>query len=178
MDPPLSDAGLLQARRLTIALRAAPLRAVYSSPLRRAVQTAQAVAGAHRLEVSLVPALREISFGVWEGLTNEELEERFGDLLRTFWTAPAEARIPGGEMLADAQARVMAALTSVVERHPDETAAIVGHGGINKIALLNLLGAPLSSYWRIRQDNACINVLEVGGGHTILHILNETTHLR
>ncbi len=177
-DPPLSGAGRAQALRVGEALRAVPVQAVYSSPLERAMETAAAVAAAHTLTAEPVAALREMAFGEWESLLSEEVEQRFGPLLREWWKRPEQTRIPGAEPLDAARARVMAALRAIMARHAGERVVVVAHGGVNKLIVLSTLGAPLSSFWRIKQDNACVNVLEYQDDRGRVLICNDTTHLR
>lgn len=178
MDPPLSEAGRAQAHRLAQALASLPLRAVYTSPLSRAMETARSLASAHRLDVIPVADLREIGAGVWESLLIEEIQERYGALLQQWWNAPDEVRVPGGETLEELRARGVAAFEDIRRRHLEEAVAIVAHGGVNKTILLTLLGAPLASYWRIRQSNACINVIEFDGNQARILMMNETTYLK
>jgi len=106
-----------------------------------------------------------------------ELEERYGALLQEWWTTPNTLRVPGGESIEEMRERAMAALQTMVAKHRGETIAAVAHGGVNKVVLLTLLGAALTSYWRLRQANGCINVLEFGGAHSMLLALNYTRHL-
>ncbi|TMI77323.1 MAG: histidine phosphatase family protein [Bacillati bacterium ANGP1] len=177
-DAPLSDAGRAEATLLADALHTVPLRAVYCSPLRRAVDTAAVVAAVHRLDVIPVADLREIAFGVWESLLAEEVEQRFGALLKEWWERPDQVQIPGAEPLEAARARVAAAIHGIVARHEDGQVAVVAHGGVNKLLVLTLLDAPLSSYWRMRQDNACVNIVEFDGDRGRVLVLNDTTHLK
>lgn len=177
MDSPLSEAGLRQAESAAHALRAMPLAAIYSSPLRRALETAQRIAEIHRLAVTPLAGLHELRQGVWESLRMHELEERYGVLLQEWWTNPNTLRVPGGETIEEMRERAMAALQTMVAQHRGETIAAVAHGGVNKAVLLTVLGAALTSYWRLRQVNACINVLEFGGAHSTLLVMNYTRHL-
>lgn len=178
MDTPLSDAGRAQASRVAQALRAVPLQAVYCSPLRRAVDTAAAVAASRELHVEPVTDLREIAFGEWESLLSEEVEQRFGTLLQEWWERPDQTQIPGAEPLDTARERAVAVFHGIMAHHQGGHVAVVAHGGVNKLLILTLLGAPLSSYWRIRQDNACVNLLEFDGERGRLVVLNDTTHLK
>lgn len=177
MDPPLSERGREEAAALRDALRGTPLRAVYSSPLARARQTAKIVAKPHELPVVFCDDLREFSVGVWEGLTTEEIEQHHSALLHQWWDAPHLTRIPGGETLEELRGRSVVAIEEVRRRHPGESVAVVAHGGVNKMILLTTLGAPLASYYRIQQTNGCVNVLEYEGDHIRVLILNETAHL-
>jgi broad specificity phosphatase PhoE len=178
MDPPLSKAGRAQADRVATALEPVPLQAVYCSPLQRAQDTAVAVAAPHALPVEPVADLREIAFGEWESLGSNEVERRFGALLEEWWRRPDQVQIPGAEPLAAGRERAVAALRTIVGRHPGARVAIVAHGGVNKLILLTLLRAPLASFWRLSQSNACINVVEFDGPRGRILAVNETTHLR
>ena len=178
MDPPLSAAGRAQADRLAAALQAIPLRVVYCSPLQRAKDTAMAIAAAHALAVEPISDLREIAFGEWESLGDEEVEQRYGSLRQQWFRRPDQTQIPGAESLAQGRDRAMAAMQGIVGRHPDGQLAVVAHGGMNKLILLTLLGAPLSSFWRLSQSNACINIVEFGNTQGRILAVNDTTHLK
>jgi alpha-ribazole phosphatase len=177
IDSALSPLGRSQAARLARALAAAPFAAVYSSPLVRAWDTALVIAASHRLSVVPVEELREIALGAWEGLTEEEITRRFGDVVARRRRDPERVVPEGGESLAQVQARAMRAMEGILARHDDGTIAVVAHGAVNKMILLSALNAPLSSYWRIRQDNAGISIVDVIGAHKAVRVMNETAHL-
>lgn len=177
LDSPLGAVGWDQAARLRDALSAAPFAAIYSSPLPRALHTARVVAEPHGLPVIPHEGLREIGLGAWEGLTVAEVERRYPEALHWWRTTPHLARIPGAETLQEMHDRAVAALREIRRRHQGSQVAAVAHGGVNKVLLLALLGAPLSAYWRIRQHNGCINLLEYDGGRGRMLIMNETSHL-
>jgi broad specificity phosphatase PhoE len=177
MDSTLSPLGRSQAARLARALAAVPFAAVYSSPLVRAWDTALVIAASHRLPVVPVEELREIFLGAWEGLTEGEITRRFGAVIARR-RRDAERVVPeGGESLAQVQARAMRAIEGILARHGEGTIAVVAHGAVNKTILLSALDAPLSSYWRIRQDNAGINIVDFIGARAIVRVMNETAHL-
>lgn len=178
MDPPLSDAGRRQTELVGEVLRSIPLQAVYSSPLQRALATAAVVAAPHGLPVVLDAGLREIAFGEWESLLGEEVEQRFGALLQQWWERPDQVQIPGADSLGDVRSRAVDALREIVARHRDARIAVVAHGGVNKLILLTLVGAPLSSFWRLAQSNACVNVVEFDGNRGRVLVVNDTTHLK
>ena len=177
IDSTLSARGRAQTERLAEALAAVPFRAVYSSPLSRSRETAQVVAAAHGLAVVPVDGLREVGMGEWEGLTEQEISERFGPVLTARRQDPERVTPGGGESLVALQARGLETVREIVARHPGETVAVVAHGGVNKTILLALLGAPLNRYWAIRQDNGAINVLEFDARGARIQLLNETAHL-
>lgn len=177
LNSPLSDAGWEQTSRTRDVLRDLPLRAVYSSPLARALDTAQAIAQPHRLPVIAVEGLSEIRVGEWEGLLVGEIEARYAAAVHQWYNAPHLARIPGGETIEEMRGRAVTAIEEIRRRHEGEAVAVVAHGGVNKTILLTALGVPLANYWRIRQHNACINVLEYEGDRVRVLVINETSHL-
>lgn len=177
LESDLTPLGRAQAARLAHTLGAVPLRAVYSSPLQRAFDTALAVAGPHGLSVVTEPDFREIGLGAWEGLTSAQITERFGDMIARRRRDPVGVVPPGGETLPGVQARVMGTLQTILGRHPDATIAIVAHGAVNRVVLLSVLAAPMESYWRLRQDNGAINVVEFDRNRSWVRAVNETAHL-
>jgi broad specificity phosphatase PhoE len=177
LDAPLSERGVHQLAALARAMRSVPLTAAYASPLGRAVRTARAVAEPHGVPVRTLDALSEMDQGGWESKLMDEIEAHDGPLLRAWWDTPDAVRMPDGESLQDVQARALHALGEIVARHPGQHVSVVAHGGVNKTLLLWALGAPLASYWRIRQHNACINHIDVDATHARVLTLNDTAHL-
>ncbi len=157
------------------------LTAVYASDLSRAQDTAAPVAASHRLEVQLVPSLREKSYGEWEGLSAEEIEARDPDAWHRYRAqGDLNFAIPGGETWPDVQERITGALAQILLSHPDpdEAVLIVGHGGSLRCALLFALEAPLRLLRRFHLDNASLSLLEFrapGDGRILL--VNDTSHL-
>jgi len=177
IDSTISALGRAQAARLAEALASVPFRAIYSSPLSRARDTAVVIAAPHGLSVVTRDRLREVSMGEWEGLNEAEITARFGEVLRARRRDPEGVTPGGGETLAELRARGLDAIREIVAEHPDEAVAVVAHGALNKAILLGVLDAPPRAYWTIRQDNAAINVLEFGARGARVLLLNETGHL-
>lgn len=177
IDSPLSALGRAQAARLARALAHLPLAAVYSSPLSRARHTAEAIAVPHGLRVVTLDSLREVGLGVWEGLTMAEIEARFGPVIEARRRDPVGVTPEAGEAMPALAERGMRAVREVVDRHPGGTVVMVAHGALNRVVLLSVLGAPLSSYWRIRQDNAAINIVEFDRDRVRVVLINGTSHL-
>lgn len=131
-DPPLNAVGRAQARRLAERLRPVPLDAIYSSDLRRAVETAEIVAAAKGLPVVTDPRLREADVGSWTGLTREEIARRFPG-----WTSH------DGEPPDRFRARAVAATEDIAAAHQGGTVLLVCHGGIVRALQRHALGEPL-----------------------------------
>jgi broad specificity phosphatase PhoE len=178
-DVPLNQTGLAQAEAtgLRVASEWQPA-GVYSSPLSRAVKTAEAIARHFTLPVLLHPGLADIDYGEWQGLTPEEARQRWPEAIDAWYNAPQAARIPGGESLDDLRARAMAAVNELVARHDGQTIVLVGHTVINRVILLGILGLGNKRFWRIRQDTCAINLFEAEGGEYTLVSLNDTCHLK
>jgi len=174
-DSQLSTLGRAQAGQLARALASHPLAAVYSSPLSRALNTAQAIAAPHGLPVRTVDLLREIGLGVWERLTELEINEKFGRVLEVRRLDPLGVIPHGGETLAAVQARGMQAVSEIIARHPGETVAAVAHGAVNRMLLAQVLGLPFAGLGALEQDAGCINVIDVDdAGHGLVRLLNYT----
>ena len=163
--------------RLAGVLAVVPLRAIYSSPLSRAWETATAIAAAHRLPVVAVDALKEIALGAWEGLTIAEVAAADAEQLAARRRDPLHVAPKGGETIREVRDRVLPAVDAIVAAHPGETVAIVAHGAVNKTVLLSVMGLPLGSYGRMPQDNAGYSVLEWDAGQARVAVFNETRHL-
>ncbi|HUT75473.1 MAG TPA: histidine phosphatase family protein [Armatimonadota bacterium] len=177
-DVPLNERGRAQAAAIADALAHQPLAAVYASPLQRALQTAQPVAAACGLEVQVDQRLTDLDFGDWEGVPLREAPERWPELFARWKREPGGVVFPGGEGLPVVRERAMAAIAEIAARHRGETAAVVSHRVVTKVALLAMLGLDESHFWRIRQDNGCLNRVERGDDGWVVVTINDRCHLR
>lgn len=178
-DIPLNENGLRQAELLARRIRAewTPV-AVYSSPLSRSIKTGEAIARLFHLKVEIHEGLSDINYGEWQGLTPAEVRERWPELFKRWETCPAGLYFPGGEVLEERQAKGVAAVREIAKKHPGQVVVCVGHTVINRLILLGLLDLSLDYFWRIRQDNCSLNVLQKKGESFICITLNETGHLK
>ncbi len=177
MDVPLDGEGRRQAGALAKALEAVPLKAVYASPLQRAVETASALAVAHGVPLQLDPRLKERNWGAYQGMRREEAALAYAEAEADLRADPRTARPPGGESFADLSQRAEAALREIAARE-EGSVAIVCHGGTIVAGLMALLG--LESWPRIRfvVDNASISLLDVTpDGRVVTHYVNRCDHL-
>lgn len=177
----LSRLGRRQAEAVAARLSQTPIRAVYSSDLARALDTAAPLAAHHDLTVHPVPGLREKGYGDWEGMTEAEVITASPDGWHRYHVLrELNYPIPGGETWQDVQTRIVTVLRQILSDHPgpDETIAVVGHGASLRPAVLDALAAPLETLLRLRLDNASLTWLEYQsgrGGRVIF--LNDTSHL-
>lgn len=177
-DPPLSAVGRRQAAALAARLAQEKIHHVYASDLRRATETAVAIAAAHNLPVHTDPRLREMAFGEWEGLTWAEIGERYPQEWAAWQADPLGVAPPGGETLAQVTLRVQSALGSIAERHPDQCVALVSHGGPLRVLLCLALDLPPQAHWRFHVESASISELRMCAGDVSLLRLNDVAHLR
>ncbi len=178
-DIPLSDKGRAQARKIAIRLSEEKIDAAYASDLSRAMQTAQIICSLHNgLEVRGLPEIRETNFGHWEGLTYREIDQQFHEVMKGWRTNPRDTRIPGGESLGEVADRCWAGLNRIIEENPDRNVLVVAHGGIIRVIVATVLGMSLNDYWKIKQDNVSLNIIEFyNRDRAILCLLNDISHL-
>jgi len=141
---PLNDVGRRQAMALCSSLKDEQLAAVYCSTLQRAVETAHAIAAAHRLNVCRDARLNEIKLGKWEGMTRKDIAARYPDLLQAWEADPSSVRPPDGESIVELQDRVMAVIDEISLAYPGETVCIIGHKMTNGIIRSRYMGLPLA----------------------------------
>lgn len=177
-DVALTEKGVEQARLVAQRLANENISAVYASDLCRALKTAECIAERHNnLPVIPVPGLREINFGEWEGLTYEGINSQWSDTMSTLFTHPDEAQIPGGETFREVKERATSALEKLVAEHPNQTIAVVSHGGTIRTLLCSVLNIHLNHLWNIKQDNTAVNMLEYYDEQVLVSLVNDVHHL-
>jgi alpha-ribazole phosphatase len=172
LDIGLSEAGRVQMERVREYLKGEALAAIYASPRSRALQSATILAAGKACPVAVVESLREIDFGGFEGLTYDEIAARFPDLYRQWMETPTEIQFPNGESFSQMQVRVLSAFDKIQREHEGQTVVIVSHGGVNRILLAWALQTPDHCLFRIAQDHAAINLIEITEGIPIVRSLN------
>lgn len=176
-DTRLSQEGLKEADRLAAALRSEPIDAIYSSPLKRAAETAQILADACKVPVRLVDELREIDLGELDGMFERELTGRYEEAWKGLREGNASTPLPGGESLQDVQKRTSWAIDRMLERHVDGTVVVVAHLLTNLAILCQALEMDLSQVIQLRQAPASITVLDMTTRGNSLALYNDTCHL-
>ena len=119
-----------------------------------------------------VPDIREIHLGEWQGLSFEEVDDRFPGLRETRHADIVNYRIPGSETVAELSARVVPAVEEIAGRHRGESVAIVAHAGPNRMVLCHALGVPLKHIFHIQQDYGAINVLDFSAEGAVVRLMN------
>ena len=176
-DIELDETGLVQAQATANRLSRFSVTAIYSSPLKRALTTAQAIADKFGVTVQPHNGLLDIYFGKWQGLTPQEASDQDGVLLDAWRNAPHKVTFPQGEGLTHVRDRVTSALDELTAKHADETIVLVSHVVVLKVLLCVLLGLDDSHFWKIAQDTCAINIIKVKDGNYIVSLINDTCHL-
>jgi broad specificity phosphatase PhoE len=159
------------------ALAGAAAAAVYTSPLERARTSAEVIAKPHRVEPLIEPAVREMEFGAWEGLTRDELTRRFPAEASAWARTPHLVAPPDGEALAAVDARVRGALAAIVDRHPGETVIVVSHAIVIRLIVLAALGLGPDRLWSVDASPAGITEIEYQPNWATVHRMNTLAHL-
>lgn len=180
LDPELSPRGRRQTDLLVSHLRAhltPAVAAIYSSPLRRAAQTADQIAVAYQIPVVHEPDLREMSLGRWEGKTVAEIQATYPGCYEQWLEDPLAFPAPGGEDLRSFERRVVGVLERMQNTQPKADLIVVSHGGVIKALLCFALGLDVRYLFRLKQDNTAINQIELDRRVRRVLLLNDTCHL-
>jgi len=148
------------------------LNAVYCSDLSRAAKSAGIIAEPYGLRPVETPALRERSFGIWEGMTFTEIKEKYPAEFEAWAGNPLQYSPIEGESTLGVRDRILPALTGILDSHKGENIAIIAHGGVNRIILCHFLGIPLENIFRVEQDYAAVNIIEIWDKYPVVKLLN------
>lgn len=177
IDVELNETGLKQAELLAGYLHDVEIEAIYSSPLKRALWTAQAVAKFHHLDVQTSQGLIDLNLGEWEGLSRQVVAEKYKENYNLWMTHPEKVKIPGGERLSDVRKRATALTDEVITKHK-RTIVLVSHRVICKVLICALLGLDDSHFWNIEQGNCGMTTFAHENGQFILTEHNNTSYLK
>ena len=171
LDVGLSARGRKQVRRTQHLLSEVPFTTVYSSPRRRALESAGLLA-VDQSRVTVDDRLREIDFGAFEGLTYEDVARQFPEKYEEWMNRPTEVVFPGGETFGAMAARVGDALDDLLRTHAGQSILTVSHGGVNRIVLAAALGLDASRIFRLDQAYACVNVIDYFAHEPVVRLVN------
>ncbi len=172
----LNDDGKKQAAALGESLANARLAAVYSSPLERTMETAEAIAAHHDgLTVQRLDGVGEVRYGDWQGEKLSKLRrEKMWFVVQQY---PSRAQFPGGEAIRQAQARAVDALEMLVVRHPNQRVAVVSHSDVIKLIVAHYLGAHIDLFQRIEISPASLTIVRLGADRPYIVRVNDTSYL-
>jgi alpha-ribazole phosphatase len=173
IDVDITDNGVRQMHRLAGLLTGKVLSAIYSSDLIRSVKGARIIADQAGLTPTSLEVLRERSVGAWEGLTADEIRERFPEEYRMWRADLINYRPPGGECLLDVKNRILPAYKRIVGSNSDRSIALMLHGGVNRIILADALGMEMTNLFRIDQAFGALNIIDYfEDGMAVVRLVN------
>lgn len=189
IDVPLSENGIRQMEQVSkyifneinnCSVPSSPLLpkgglldAVYCSDLQRAIKSAELIAKPHSLKPIIVPSLRERNFGIWEGMSFDEIREKYPMEFDAWAGNPLRFSPMGGESTAEMKERVIDALDKILNTHEKQQIAVVSHGGVIRIILCHFLGIPLENIFRIEQDYGALNIVEFWDKYPVVKLMNR-----
>ena len=169
----LNERGQNQAQALGEALKEVPIKAVYASPLERAMETAEPIAQARKLQIVQEPDLRDANVGKWQGKSLKSL--RLTKAWRVVQHSPSRFQFPEGESFMDLQTRIVNALEGIIRKYnkPKDIVAVVFHADPIKLAVAHFLGLPLDHFQRLSCDTGSLTALFAGEMGANLLKLNQ-----
>ncbi len=174
----LNKTGIKQAEAVAKYLSAEKIDIIYSSPLKRALKTAQAIARYQKLRVNKSEGLTDFDYGEWQGLTVAEVNQKYLGLYQDWLDTPEQLRVPGGESLESVARRAMPFIQDAVTRQREGKIALVSHRVVLKVLICGFLCLDNSHFWSIKLDNGAITRFVFDGDRTILTGHNDTSYLK
>jgi broad specificity phosphatase PhoE len=175
-DPRLSARGRTEARLLSRRFKVLSFAAAYTSPLRRAYETAEIIVG-KKANLVCLDGLKEISLGDWEGKTLAQIRKNYGEAFDRWAARPTRIRIPGGEDFKTFVARVKRTLGRIEKKHPDGNVLVVCHGGVISTYAAMVLNLPPDDVWFLTVKNASLTIVETRSDTQRLVTFNDISHL-
>jgi probable phosphoglycerate mutase len=182
-DIELNDTGVEQAKKLAAFLENEPIATILSSPLQRAIATAEVIASHHQLPVEVDQGLRELKVGELEGMSVSNLSTTFSQFLMQWWQEGGAMKLPNGESLVELQQRAWRAVERLLERHktnPEHsegtTVIIVSHYFVTLAIILRALNLPLDCFTKFKVDLGGVSILEFRGDEARLVAFNNTSY--
>jgi broad specificity phosphatase PhoE len=172
-DIGLSKIGRAQVRKLKARIRGTSVHKVYSSDKKRAVQSAEAIF--KKAKIEKIADLRELHFGVLEGLTYQQILKAYSLLYRRWLDNPYKTKIPEGENLKDFQKRVIRAFKKIIVANKGKTVALVCHGGVISVFLNHILKS--RRFWKLIPPPASLSIVEYKNRRPKIILLNDVSHL-
>jgi broad specificity phosphatase PhoE len=176
-DVNLDEVGIKQAELLGKYLSNWELEAIYSSPLKRALNTANIIASYQKVGVRVAEGLIDFDYGEWQSRPEQEVKRLYPALHSEWLNNPHKVKMSGGESLEDVRRRAIEVVNDVLSRHQGSV-VLVSHRVVNKVLICSLLGLDNSRFWNIHQDVAGITIFDYVDRRFILTRHNDTSHLK
>ncbi len=176
-DEDISELGYAQARSIASRLGRLPIASIYTSPLRRTMNTARILAGPHKLEPEVMDDLIEIKLGDWQGLHREEIRQTWPEIWKQSRIDPSDVALPNGESFQQVTDRAVRAFNRIVVANTDRHALAVTHDVVIRVLVAHVLGASNSIYRHLEINNASLSIIRVEDDRARIVTLNDTSHL-
>ena len=177
IDVELNQTGVREAELLAEYLSDFRMPAIYSSPLKRALRTAEIIARCHDVEVDISPQLTDLDYGKWQGLSRETVKDSYGELYSQWVTNPHLVKMPDGESLDEMRERAIGIVKDVTAKE-EGTVALVSHRVVHKVLICALLSLDNSHFWDIKIDTAGISTFNYENERFVLIKHNDTSFLK
>jgi probable phosphoglycerate mutase len=173
----INELGYAQVRSLSSRLARLPIASIYTSPLRRTLNTAHLLAEPHKLQPVVLDDLIEIGLGDWQGLHRDEISRRWPDIWRQSRIDPTDVAIPNGESFQQVTERAVRAFNRIVAENTGQQALAITHDVVIRVLAAHVLGTSNSVYRRMEINNASLTIIRVEDDRMRLVTLNDTAHL-
>lgn len=179
-DVPLTDKGKLQAKLLGQRLAKENIDIIYTSDLSRAYETAKIISEVVNVEVVIMKEFREINFGIWEGLSKEDLLDRYKEEYELWLSEPEKLAVEGAETLLELQQRTIGGINKIINSKDNKynNILVVSHGAAIKALILGLLDISLSNYKNLALGNTSLSIVECREYNRVLKLFNSTEHIK
>jgi alpha-ribazole phosphatase/probable phosphoglycerate mutase len=177
MDVELNDAGKQQIKKLSSRLSSEQIDRIFSSDLNRTIESAEIIGNKLGIINEPISEFREIDLGVWEGLTLEEIEERFPEDLVKRSEDIKDFRIINGESFSDLNKRVIPKVMDIIKNNAGKRILVVAHGGVNRVIIADALGLSIDNIPRLEQNYACLNIIDYYKTGPVVRLINEIISL-
>jgi 2,3-bisphosphoglycerate-dependent phosphoglycerate mutase len=173
LDVPLSKKGIAQAQRLRLQLKKKPVTKIYTSDKARAITTARIAFKTEKCHP--ISELREMHFGIFEGLTHQEIMRKYPRIYRAWLEHPFTIAIPDGEKFSAFRKRVLGTFRQILARHPGERIAVVSHGGVISLFITHILNS--KEFWKFIPKSASISIVEDPNNALKVKLFSDDSHL-
>ena len=177
IDIELNETGIKQAELLAEYLSKQKIDAIYSSPLKRALKTAEIIATYHKLGVEITSGLIDFNYGKWQGLSHQEVQDKYKELYVEWTKNPHQVKMPAGGSLDEVREGAMGVVDEIIAKYRG-TVVLVSHRVVNKVLICALLGLDNSHFWNIKQDTCGMTTFTYENRRFILTKHNDTSFLK
>ena len=177
-NSPLTELGIQQAKDLAEALKEYSIDIIYCSDLGRAVETAEIIGKELNIDIHPTESLREMGFGVWEGMPLREIEKIYPESFKMWRNEPEKVHIEGGETLDMIKQRQDKLIEELNKKYKNKHILLVSHSVTVRVMLLSFLESHVRNIYRIKQDNTALNIVEYRNYGPVIMKMNDTRHLK